>query len=415
MNTKPSIQIYSFFSGCGFLDLGFEATDYQIAFANEIYDPFLKAHAHSRNQLKLQHPIYGYSAESIIRFLDSKNSEFLKDRVAASQKGGNLVGFIGGPPCPDFSIAGKNKGGEGEKGKLSEAYIDLICQQHPDFFLFENVKGLWRTKKHREFYEHIKQKAISSGYFITERLINSIEYGVPQDRERIILIGFKERLINDLKKSVNYQTGELSKGSFPWTRYSKYVKEQVLGLEWPTISPFEKDSVLSCPNSLPQELTIEHWFRQNNVQEHPNAEHHFQPRAALPKFESIDEGDVSKKSFKRLHRWRYSPTAAYGNNEVHVHPYKARRISASEALAIQSLPKEFSLPPDISLSAMFKTIGNGVPYLAAKAIAQSITDYIEDVDQITENDRLISYDQKFATQPFLPLRESSDENKYRVS
>ena len=83
-----------------------------------------------------------------------------------------------------------------------------------------------------------------------------------------------------------------------------------------------------------------------------------------------------RQDFKRLHRWRYSPTAAYGNNEVHLHPYKPRRISVAEALAIQSLPKEFEIPINTSLSDAFKTIGNGVPYLAAKAIANNIYDYI---------------------------------------
>jgi len=78
--------------------------------------------------------------------------------------------------------------------------------------------------------------------------------------------------------------------------------------------------------------------------------------------QSIDEGDDSKKSYKRLHRWRYSPTVAYGNNEVHLHPYKTRRLSAAESMALQSLPKEFCLPPDMSLSDKFKTIGNGVPF-----------------------------------------------------
>ncbi len=87
--------------------------------------------------------------------------------------------------------------------------------------------------------------------------------------------------------------------------------------------------------------------------------------------------DDSKKSYKRLHRWRYSPTAAYGNNEVHLHPYKARRLSISEALAIQSLPKKYELPQDITLSNAFKTVGNGVPYLAAKALAQTILDVLE--------------------------------------
>ena len=69
-------------------------------------------------------------------------------------------------------------------------------------------------------------------------------------------------------------------------------------------------------------------------------------------------------------------TAAYGNNEVHLHPYKARRLSASETLAIQSAPKAFELPPDMPLSHMFKSIGNAVPYLMAKKIAESLFDFI---------------------------------------
>jgi DNA (cytosine-5)-methyltransferase 1 len=77
-----------------------------------------------------------------------------------------------------------------------------------------------------------------------------------------------------------------------------------------------------------------------------------------------------------LHRWRYSPTAAYGNNEVHLHPYKARRLTVAEALAIQSLPKNFQLPPTMTLSDMFKTIGNGVPYLAACGLAHTVQDFL---------------------------------------
>lgn len=94
---------------------------------------------------------------------------------------------------------------------------------------------------------------------------------------------------------------------------------------------------------------------------------------------TVAEGDVSKKCYKRLHRWRYSPTAAYGNNEVHLHPYKVRRLSVAETLAIQSLPQEFCLPPEMSLSAKFKTVGNGVPYLLAKGIAETIREYLEEL------------------------------------
>ncbi len=93
--------------------------------------------------------------------------------------------------------------------------------------------------------------------------------------------------------------------------------------------------------------------------------------------EVIDEGDDSKKSYKRLHRWRYSPTVAYGNNEVHLHPYKTRRLSAAEALSLQTLPKEFELPPEMTLTDKFKTIGNGVPFMLSSGIAKTIHDYLE--------------------------------------
>ena len=93
----------------------------------------------------------------------------------------------------------------------------------------------------------------------------------------------------------------------------------------------------------------------------------------------IPEGDDSKKSYKLLHRWRYSPTAAYGNNEVHLHPYKERRLSVAEALAIQSLPKEFSFPDNMTLTDMFKTIGNGVPFIMSSGIAKTIYSFLEEV------------------------------------
>ena len=132
------------------------------------------------------------------------------------------------------------------------------------------------------------------------------------------------------------------------------------------------------PNNIIEELTVLYWFNKNDVEHHPNNNQYFIPRQGLQRFLEIKEGDDKKKSYKRLHRWRYSPTAAYGNNEVHLHPYKARRLSIAEALSIQSLPKEFVLPADVTLTNAFKAIGNGVPYIAAKALALSIYDYINE-------------------------------------
>lgn len=277
---------------------------------------------------------------------------------------------------PDFSVGGKNRGIKGEKGKLSATYIELIVRNQPDFFLFENVKGLYRTKKHRAFFDEVKSKLISNGYYLTEKLINAIEFGAPQDRERIILIGFKRSVLTDLGMELN---GSPILKSFNWDAKTIYKAKDILAENWPKQEPFLNNQTRSIPKEINKKLTIQYWFDKNDVENHPNAEHYFQPRAGLSKFLSIQEGDDLKKSYKRLHRWRYSPTAAYGNNEVHLHPYKARRISAAEALAIQSLPKDFIIPSHISLSNMFKTIGNGVPYLAAKGLAETISVFIENV------------------------------------
>jgi DNA (cytosine-5)-methyltransferase 1 len=368
------IGIFSFFAGAGFLDLGFEKSGfYQTLFVNEYHKAFAEIYVASRKKLGITPPEFGHQVSDITENLTNLNSIWLKENLNEARKSHDIVGFIGGPPCPDFSVAGKNRGHEGENGRLSSTYIELICRNKPDFFLFENVKGLYRTCKHRAFFEQMKLKLIKSGYYITEKLINSIEFGVPQDRDRIILIGFQRDILGDYGFRMN---GTPIIKNFNWEQNTVYKSDAVFGLKWPGLEPFEEDSIKPSPLNIPVELTVEYWFKKNDVIRHANAENYFTPRAGLEKFKIIEEGDDLKKSYKRLHRWRYSPTVAYGNNEVHLHPYKARRISVSEALALQSLPKEFELPENTTLTDMFKTIGNGVPYLAANGLAKNIVDFI---------------------------------------
>ena len=360
-----ALRIFSFFSGSGFLDLGFEDSDYRIDLVNEFSPSFRDAYQYARRQMNLPEPRFGYS-EDVNAYLTPEGKRELHGYIQTIHQEGDLVGFIGGPPCPDFSIAGKQRGREGDNGRLSQSYINVILSQTPDFFLFENVKGLWRTAKHRAYYEELKQ-SLSHSYFLTDRLCNALEFGVPQDRDRILLFG--------IKKTVARQR-HLNIANFPWNNHIRYDLEAVKALPWPQQEPFHIDNHTEIPGGLPEELTVEHWFIQNDVQHHPNAGDFFTPRAGLARMMAIDEGDDGRKSYKRLHRWRYSPTVAYGNNEVHLHPYQARRLSAAEAMSLQSLPANFCLPPDMSLSDKFKTIGNGVPFLLARGIAQTILDFI---------------------------------------
>lgn len=364
-----SLKIFSFFSGSGFLDLGFEKNGFDIEFVNEFSPAFLGAYKYSRSKMGLRQPKYGYWNTDINEYLSDRSAE-LDGYIEDAHKDGSLVGFIGGPPCPDFSVAGKNKGRNGDNGKLSLSYVNLIISKKPDFFLFENVKGLWRTARHRAFFEELKEMLYKAGYCTTERLTNSIEFGVAQDRDRILMVGIKKELL-----SADHIDGNLII-DFPWEKYKKYDLAEVKSMPWVKTNAFVENSVIPCPSGIPEELTVQHWFDKNDVENHPNANAYFVPRAGITRMLSVDEGDDSKKSYKRLHRWRYSPTVAYGNNEVHLHPYKARRLSASEALALQSLPKEFELPTDMTLTDMFKTIGNGVPFLLSSGIAKTIRDYI---------------------------------------
>lgn len=188
-----NLKIFSFFSGSGFLDLGFELNGYTIDLVNEFSPAFINAYKYSRMKMGLSAPKYGYSNIDINEYLFDRADE-LRGYISDARKDNDLVGFIGGPPCPDFSVAGKQRGRNGDNGKLSLSYVQLIIAQHPDFFLFENVKGLWKTAKHREFYEELKAMLSNAGYFLTDRLTNAIEFGAPQDRDRILLFGVSKSL-----------------------------------------------------------------------------------------------------------------------------------------------------------------------------------------------------------------------------
>lgn len=365
--SKRKLKIFSFFSGSGFLDLGFETNGFEVEFVNEFHPAFMNAYKYSRERMGLRKPTYGYFTGDINDFLNNRADD-LREWMADARKDGSLVGFIGGPPCPDFSIAGKNKGREGDNGKLSLSYTNLITSMKPDFFLFENVKGLWQTARHRAFYEELKSKMQNAGFVTTDRLTNALEYGAPQDRDRILLFGIQIQILTDTDIA-----------SFPWGKYRKYSLDSIKNLPWPSTDSFICDSETVCPADIAdyEFLTVEYWFKKNDVNNHPNGNDFFTPRGGLERMKTIDEGDVSRKSYKRLHRWRYSPTVAYGNNEVHLHPYKERRISAAEALSLQSLPKDFVLPPEMTLTDKFKTIGNGVPYILSSGIAKTIHDFLE--------------------------------------
>lgn len=362
------IPLLSFFTGGGFLDLGFEEAGFQTVWSNEFNEDIADMYEHGITALRWKTdplaPMARISSRKSITDLDAKDviEEAFKGRKP------KYFGVIGGPPCPDFSIGGKNRGHKGDHGKLSQSYIDMICALQPSFFLMENVPGLIRTAKHRQFLERLRKQLHDAGYATDLKILNALEYGVPQDRERVFMIGLSS---DTLRRKLKRKELPQEDGWFP---YPKKSHPEARDLPWPRSSKFGLHP--PRPDGLPEELLLYPLLASNPPpSELPNGTEGFV--AYSGKFKMVAEGDVSKKSFKRLHRYRYSPTACYGNNEVHLHPWEPRRLTIRESLRIQTIPDTYILPGGKPLSIKFKMIGNGVPMRLAESIAQSILDVVK--------------------------------------
>jgi DNA (cytosine-5)-methyltransferase 1 len=363
-NKEKKIPILSFYSGGGFLDMGFEMAGFEIVWSNEYDKVFSKLHAAGltswRKSNGNNNKVEIFNTKSI---LEVSSKEIIEEGFSEGVP--SCFGIIGGPPCQDFSANGKMKGFEGERGKLTTLFFNKILKLKPTFFVMENVTGLIRTKSYKEHLSELI-KGIQKEYYLDYDVLNAIEFGVPQHRERVFFIGVRKDKITDSE--------ELLGKWFPWPSNDKY-KNAAKKYEWPKRAIYGR--TLTKPKDLPIELCVESCLvphrEMNNV---PNANEFFNLYLDDDTLAQIEEGETNRPSFKRLHRFRYSPTACYGNNEVHLHPYKHRRLSVRETLRIQGVPDSYVLPPELPLSKKFKMIGNGVPVPLAKAVAQSLRSFI---------------------------------------
>lgn len=362
------IPVLSFFSGGGFLDIGLEMANFNVVWSNEfderyadIYSNGIQAWHESRGIQTVQEP--NINLDSI-----DKLTRPLILHEAFGSTPPDIFGVVGGPPCQDFSHSGHNKGSMGNRGRFTQTYIDFICDLKPAFFLMENVPGLYK-KKHRKYFDSIVKQLETStpGYITTAKIVSALELGVPQDRDRLFLVGFRRDIISEELKSLT-----LLQKDFQWFEWPKARFPNAKKFNWPQTSAFGNDTLV-CPPNVPLQLTVNSLV-DDKVELLPNGQDTFVPYS--DKFYTIDEGDVSGKSFKRLHRYRYSPTVWYGNNEVHLHPWKPRRLSVREALRIQTVPDEYIMPAHRSLTDKFRVISNGVPSEMARQIGDSIQAFV---------------------------------------
>lgn len=176
---SEEIRVLSFFSGAGGLDLGFHQAGFNIVFASDLIPLFCES-------MKANKGVY-VSSDAIIAAHDIRD-------IDSSSLPNNIDFIIGGPPCQTFSASGRRAGGAAGqldgRGTLFQAYGKIIQEKQPKGFLFENVRGILGSNKGKD-WEDIKQYFTDLGYTLDYRLLDACDYGAPQHRERLILVGHK--------------------------------------------------------------------------------------------------------------------------------------------------------------------------------------------------------------------------------
>ena len=170
------MNIISLFAGAGGMDLGFEKAGFNVIWANEYDRTIFKTYI--RNHLA---------------FLDQRDIRKIK-----SSEIPNCDGIIGGPPCQSWSEAGSLRGINDSRGKLFYEFIRVLKDKQPRFFIAENVSGML-ANIHKDAVNNIIRLFNDAGYDIFMKLLNAVDYGVPQDRKRVFYIGFRKDLNIDFK------------------------------------------------------------------------------------------------------------------------------------------------------------------------------------------------------------------------
>ncbi len=318
---KKKYSIISLFAGCGGLDLGFKGgfdflgkkyskRNFEIEWANDID---MAACETFRNYFK--HDIV---CGDINKILEGKHNFGLFEKPFPKK----IDIVLGGFPCQDFSHAGKRKGFGSKRGNLYQSMAEVIKKTQPLLFMAENVKGLL-TMNNGEAIKTIINDFEKLGYHVVCKLLLAADYGVPQMRERVIIIGTKKTKLPPFKHPE------------PLLKEKDWVTlEQALG-------DLEKLELGKAPN-------------------------HFWSKAKKNKGQG--NGLVSANKPGPTMRSEH-----HGNIEYHWNG--KRRLSAREAARIQSFPDDFIFYP--STSAAYKQIGNAVPPVLGWHMANSIEKFLD--------------------------------------
>lgn len=337
--TKPTLV--SLFSGCGGLDLGFERAGFNRIWANDF-----DADAQAVFSLNLGE-------------IDGRDI-----RTVPSDEIPSCDIITAGFPCQPFSNAGSRKGVHDSRGMLYQECLRIIGDKMPKVILFENVRGLLSTKyvDGRKLIDVIKSdlEAMNDiGYNVVYELVNASDYGVPQNRYRLILVGVRKDLDIEF--------------AFPpkITDKSELTLQHILDI--PEDAPNQVDWELS-----PQALSMVEQIPEGGSWKSIPYEN------LAPRFQRIRD-DMKRyhapNFYRRFARNEINGTitaAAQPENCGIVHPIHNRRYTIREIARIQTFPDDFIFLDDSlkNIVAMYKVIGNAVPVLLGETIAAAIMEQV---------------------------------------
>ncbi|BAU96132.1 site-specific DNA methylase [Corynebacterium suranareeae] len=326
MSTKPTIV--STFSGCGGLDLGLQEVGFDPIWANDFSKEAVETYRHNIGD----HIVHGDITE-----IDPFTDDTIPD--------GDLV--TGGFPCQDFSMIWKRPGLDGKRGTLYQNFRDFVAAKKPKAFIAENVKGLLTANQHKAIKTIIEDlEAVEPGYIVKPRLYNFAEYGVPQFRERVLIVGIRRDTGFDFKHPAPTHG---PRGDMPY----KTAGEALTDVEK---VPFNNNHMKIMPRTIEVLKRI------------PEGENF----TAIPKDDPFYVKGMISHVYRRLHRDEPSKTliAGGGGGTWGYHYEENRALTNRERARIQSFPDDFEFLG--SNTEVRRQIGNAVPPVGMHAVGERL-------------------------------------------
>lgn len=345
-----SYPVISLFSGAMGLDLGLQKAGLSIELSQDIdtaVGKTMKANNHNH--------ILG-DIRSLVE--EDPSCRFILDKIKSESK--DIFAVVGGPPCQSFSTAGKRLGVNDPRGSLFMEFAHVVKTIRPRFFVMENVKGLLSSKVNPEdkndsttALDVILETIESIGYSYTYSVLNAVNYGVPQFRERLIIIGSRDHEELFLPVPTHFQMHQNEE--YRW----KTVENAIQDLE---TEPGEY-----APLGENRKKYLKHIPMGGNWKDLPES---LQEEAMGGAFKS---GGGKTGFYRRLNYFEPAPTiltSPVQKSSMLIHPVDDRPLSVLEYARIQQFPSEWKI--EGSVADKYRQIGNAVPVGLGYAIGQTL-------------------------------------------